>query len=349
MWTLAQINRFEEIIDVRSPAEYNNDHIPGARNFPVLNDAQRAEIGTIYKQISPFEAKKCGAALVADNISHHLQTHFGERGNDWCPLVYCWRGGVRSAALTQVLRKIGWHAKQLPGGYKAYRRMVVETIDRIAPKLHFKVLCGYTGTGKSLLLANLAQHNAQIVNLEALANHRGSVLGAPTEDEQPSQRHFESLLCRILHELDLNQPVYIEAESRRIGKIQMPTSLLETMRSSQCIRLEADPAARTCFLIREYHHFVEDGALLRNALQTLTRHVSKDKVDKWINWRKYGGPENLVHELLREYYDPLYLRSMKKHFSRYADAERVYFDAIDEETLKNTARELAERTTVSSA
>ncbi len=349
MWTLAQISRFEEIIDVRSPAEYGDDHIPGAHNFPVLDDTQRAEIGTLHKRISSFEAKKRGAALVADNISKHLQTHFQDRGGDWRPLVYCWRGGIRSAALTHVLHEIGWRAEQLPGGYKAYRKMVVATLAQTAPRLRFKVLCGCTGTGKSLLLASLAEHGAQIVDLEALANHRGSVLGAPVTSKQPSQKRFESLLCRVLCGLASDRPAYIEAESRRIGKIQMPTALLEAMRAAECVRVEAGVGARTEFLIREYRHFVEDKALLESALQTLARHAGKSKVEAWINQRNAGGAENLVRDLLQTYYDPLYLRSMKKHFGRYDDAARVRLDAINAETLDAAARKLTGQTPLNAA
>ncbi len=343
MWTLTQIDQFEEIIDVRSPAEYDRDHIPGAHNFPVLNDEQRSKIGAVYKRISSFEAKKRGAALVADNISKHLQTHFHDRGGDWRPLVYCWRGGMRSAAFVHVLREIGWRAEQLPGGYKAYRKTVMQMLTELAPQFQFKVLCGCTGTGKSLLLASLAEHGAQTVDLEALANHRGSVLGAPVSSEQPSQKRFESLLCRTLRGLDPQLPVYIEAESRRIGKIQVPTALLKKMRTAECVRIEADVGARAEFLMSEYRHFLEDDELLSNALQTLTRYAGKSKVEDWINWRKTGGAENLVHDLLQTYYDPLYLRSMQRHFSGYADAVPVHLDAINADTLNRAAKTLAGR------
>ena len=337
MWTLTQINHFEEIIDVRSPAEYSHDHIPGAHNFPVLDDTQRAEIGTIYKQISSLEAKRRGAALVANNIAKHLQTHFADRGDDWRPLVYCWRGGMRSAALAHVLREIGWHAEQLPGGYKAYRKTVIQVLEQAAPQLRFIVLCGCTGTGKSLLLASLADAGAQVIDLEALANHRGSVLGDPVASKQPSQKHFESLLCHSLSGLNPDLPVYIEAESRRIGRIQVPTSLLEAMRAAECVRIEAAVGARTEFLIREYDHFVKDEELLRNALQTLTKHAGENKIDQWLAWQQTGKIEALVRDLLQEYYDPLYMRSMKRHFARYADAVPVRLDTINAESMSAAA------------
>ena len=342
MWTLAQISAFEETIDVRSPAEYDLDHIPGALNHPVLDDRQRAEIGKVYKQISSLEAKKRGAAMVTENIAKHLKDHFCSRGKDWRPLVYCWRGGMRSAALTHVLREIGWRAEQLPGGYKAYRKAVIDMLAGVPDTLRFKVLCGCTGTGKSRLLERLAERDAQVIDLETLANHRGSVLGAPTTGEQPSQKKFESLLCRELHSLDPSRTVYVEAESRRIGKIHVPGALLDSIRSAECISVEAPVRARTRFLISEYRHFLQDDELLKGAIQPLEHYVGKSKVRSWLNWRDNGGAENLVHELLREHYDPLYLRSIKNHFTRYETAARVQLDAIDDETLERATQRIME-------
>ena len=340
MWTLTQINTFEETIDVRSPAEYEIDHIPGALNYPVLNDGQRAEIGRIYKQISSLEAKKLGAAIVAENISRHLKDNFRNRGENWRPLVYCWRGSMRSAALTHVLREIGWQAKQLPGGYKAYRKAVIDTLAKIPSGFHFKVLCGCTGTGKSQLLQHLARYGAQIMDLEALANHRGSVLGAPVTGKQPSQKKFESLLCQKLCTLDPQLPVYIEAESRRIGKVQVPGTLIDVMYSAECINIEADVNARTKFLISEYRHFLQNDELLENAIRSLEYHAGKNKVDNWLNWRNNGNAENLVRDLLQKHYDPLYSRSIKNHFSRYKDAVPMRLSNIDSETLDRIAQQI---------
>ena len=340
MWTLTQINAFEDIIDVRSPAEYHHDHVPGALNLPVLNDAQRTEIGTIYKRVSSLEARRRGAALVADNISRHLQAHFSNRPPSWRPLVYCWRGGMRSAALTHVLQEIGWHAEQLPGGYKMYRKTVIQALENTAPRLNFKVLCGCTGTGKSRLLARLAELGAQIVDLEALANHRGSVLGAPLTSKQPSQKYFENLLCRELDDLNPELPVFIEAESRRIGKIQVPSTLLDTMHNAECVRVNADLDARIGFLADEYRHFIKDDALLKDALRPLIRHLGKNKVEQWMNWRRYGTVRELIGGLLNEHYDPFYLRSMRKHFRHYDEAHEIRLEAVNDTSLRGAARQL---------
>src|ERR671919_3084094 len=158
--------QFDTIIDVRSPAEYAEDHIPGAISAPVLDDAERAQVGTLYKQVSPFDAKKTGAALVAKNISHHVDLLFKDKPKSWHPLVYCWRGGKRSGAMAHILREIGWNAETLEGGYKAYRRWVVRELETLPERFDFRVIHGPTGSGKSRLLAALRRAGAQVLDLE---------------------------------------------------------------------------------------------------------------------------------------------------------------------------------------
>src|SRR5258708_3485706 len=156
--------RFDAVIDARPPAEYAADRIPGAISAPVLDDAQRAEVGTLYKQVSPFDAKKLGAALVAKNVALHIEKHFREKPKDWKPLVYCWRGGKRSGAMAHVLRAVGWDAATLEGGYRSYRRWVVDQLRQKPLHLKFHVIHGPTGSGKSRLLAALARAGAQVLD-----------------------------------------------------------------------------------------------------------------------------------------------------------------------------------------
>src|SRR5690242_4324749 len=229
---------FDTIIDARTPSEYALDHIPGAVNAPVLDDAQRAEVGTLYKQVSPFEAKKLGGALVAKNVARHIETLFSKQDKSWKPLVYCWRGGKRSGAMAHILREVGWDAQTLPGGYRAYRRWVVEQLSLVPERFSFKVVHGPTGSGKSRFLAALQRAGAQILDLEALAAHRGSVLGGLPEKPQPSQKWFESQLLDRLSRLDPAKPVYVEGESKKIGEVQVPEALMAHMRASPCILLE---------------------------------------------------------------------------------------------------------------
>src|SRR6185436_10010460 len=141
--------QFDTIIDVRSPAEYAEDHIPGAISAPVLDDTQRAEVGTLYKQVSAFDAKKLGAALVAKNVAGHIDQQFSGKPKDWRPLVYCWRGGKRSGAMAHILREVGWDARTLEGGYRAYRKYVLAELEKNPARLDFRVIHGPTGSGKS--------------------------------------------------------------------------------------------------------------------------------------------------------------------------------------------------------
>lgn len=339
--TLAQINRFDEILDVRSPAEYAEDHIPQAANFPVLDDDERAEVGTVYKQVSPFEAKKRGAAKVAANIARHLQQHWQARERNWRPLVYCWRGGTRSAAMVHVLNNIGWHAQQLPGGYKAYRRAVIAAIGECSAALDFRVLCGRTGVGKSRLLEVLREHGEQALDLESLANHRGSVLGEVGGGEQPPQRWFESLLCREMRGFDPARPVYVEAESRRIGKVHVPPPLTDAIRNSRCIRIESSLNLRVPFLVSEYRHFLDDPQRLEQTLSRLAEHAGEARIREWLRRRDAGDITGLVRGLLEQHYDPLYLRSMKRHFTHYDEAARIELSGIDRRAFADAARAVA--------
>jgi tRNA 2-selenouridine synthase len=167
--TVSQLDAFDEVIDVRSPAEFALDHVPHAVNCPVLDDAERAKVGTLYAQVSPFDAKKLGAALVSKNIARHIEERFRGKEKGWRPLVYCWRGGQRSGAMAHVLRQIGWDAATLQGGYRAYRREVLVHLDTLPARFDFRVVCGATGSGKSRLLEALAAQGAQVLDLEHLA------------------------------------------------------------------------------------------------------------------------------------------------------------------------------------
>lgn len=319
---IADLERFDEIIDVRSPGEFAEDHIPGALNCPVLDDAQRAEVGTLYTQASPFAAKKLGAALIARNIGDHLLSRFIDRPKTWKPVVYCWRGGMRSAALVTVLRSVGWAAGQLDGGYKTYRRAVIERLEELPSRFAFRVLCGPTGSAKTRILQALGERGEQIVDLEALACHKGSVLGVLPDQPQPSQKWFESALTAALAACDPARPVYVEAESRKIGRLQIPESLLRAMRGARCLVVEAEFAARVDFLLRDYAYFIADPGLMKARLQVLQGIQSKETLAHWAGLADEGIWPTLVGELLAAHYDPLYHRSQGAHFAGFADPQR---------------------------
>lgn len=337
---LEAIDGFDEIIDVRSPAEYALDRMPGAANCPVLDDAERARVGTIYKQVSSFAARKLGAALVARNIAAHIETRFASREPGWKPLVYCWRGGKRSEAMAHVLREIGWQAATLQGGYRQYRRDMLVALATLPGRLRFQVLCGPTGSGKSRLLRVLAARGAQVLDLEALACHRGSVLGDIPGDPQPSQKMLESLLWDALRHFDPRQPVFVEAESARIGALHLPATLHACMRSAETVFLDVPLAERVRFLVREYRHLLDDPGWLKQKLLRLAPLHSKRAVEKWGAQIDAGEWEALVEDLLAVHYDPAYRRSLAMIFPG-ADAGRRLGPAeLGAASLDELARQL---------
>ena len=310
-----EFRQFDEIIDVRSPSEFAEDHVPGAINRPVLSDEQRIEVGTIYKQHSPFAAKRIGAAYVAENIAHHLVHSFDNRPKNWRPLIMCWRGGQRSGAMTLILRKIGWDATQLHGGYKEYRKLVVDELSAIPRLLNFKVICGPTGSGKSRVLQALAQQGQQVLDLEEIACHKGSVLGVLPNARQPSQKMFETRLLEALHQFDPARPVYVEAESRKIGTIHLPDALIETMRAGSCVIIDASFEARINFLLGDYDYFIAAPEWLNSRLNELRKLQSREAIERWKDYVRNAQWSELVRELLEQHYDPLYRQSQSRNFS----------------------------------
>ncbi|MDH5208351.1 MAG: tRNA 2-selenouridine(34) synthase MnmH [Burkholderiaceae bacterium] len=338
---LADLGRFDSIIDVRSESEYAEDHVPGAVNCPVLSDAERAEVGTMDRQQSSFEARRRGAAYVSRNIARHLEESFADKPRSWKPLVYCWRGGNRSGAMTHVLGRVGWQARQLEGGYRAFRRAVLEELERLPERHTFLVVCGTTGSGKSRLLQQLAAAGAQVLDLESLAQHRGSVLGSLPAQPQPSQKNFETRIWQALRGYDSARPVFVESESRKVGELRVPDRLLQTMRASECIRLELPLAARVRLLRDDYVHFESDVATLHDRLDCLAALHGRERVAEWkglVDERKW---DSLVERLLVEHYDPAYLRSIGRNFVRSAQARAVILATDAPSAFSEAARALA--------
>ncbi len=335
--TVAQLGDFDEIIDVRSASEFAQDHIPGAVNCAVLNDDERARVGTIYKQVSAFEAKKLGAALVSRNIAHHLDATFARRPRTWRPLVYCWRGGSRSAALAHVLQQVGWRAGRLDGGYKSYRRTVIGDLEMLPHGVDWRVVCGFTGAGKSRLLRALARCGAQVLDLEALAAHRGSVLGDLPHAPQPAQKMFESLVWSALRRFDLARPVFVEAESKKIGNLRVPQTLIAAMWESACVTLEAPTALRVAMLKDEYSHFVADAAALGTQLDCLVAHYGPRQIAAWKSLAGGNDWDALVRELLETHYDPAYTRSTLKHYPHLARGAPLLVTANEDSEFERLA------------
>jgi len=328
----------DTIIDTRSPAEYAEDHIPGAISCPVLDNEERARVGTIYKQVSPFDARKIGAALVARNIARHVEDSFKEKPKAWKPLVYCWRGGKRSGAMAHVLREIGWEAKTLEGGYKAYRRYVVESLAKLPARFTFRVIHGVTGSGKSRLLRALGGAGAQVLDLEDLAAHRGSVLGTLPERPQPSQKMFESLLLKELLSFDSKKEIFVEGESKKIGQLQVPEAPIGRMRASECMLLEADTATRVALLMDEYRHFFTDLPALGAQLDCLVALHGRERVEEWKSLAAAGAWPALVGRLLEDHYDAAYRRSAAHNFPRLADAKVLRVESANDAAFTRLAR-----------
>jgi tRNA 2-selenouridine synthase len=340
--TVAQVPEFDEVIDVRSPSEFEEDRVPGARNLPVLDDGERARVGTLYKQVSAFEARKVGAAIAARNIAAHIERELLDRPKGWRPLVYCWRGGKRSGSMAHVLREVGWPAARLAGGYRAYRRAVIDDLERLPLTLEFRVICGRTGSGKSHLLRALEVAGAQVLDLEALARHRGSVLGNLPHVEQPTQKWFESLVRERLAAFDRARPVFVEAESRRIGWLAVPETLMKTIREGSCIRLEADVGARVALLEHEYAHLALDVDALCARLALLVSMHGRERIAAWQSLARSGRVSELVADLLERHYDPAYLRSTARNFVRLDEAACIPLLGIGEEDFAALAHRLAE-------
>ena len=321
--SLADLARFDAIVDARSPSEYAEDHLPGAINAPSLDDAERAQIGTLYKQRGAFEAKRVGAPLVARNIARHIEERFAAMPRGWKPLVYCWRGGGRSGSLVHVLRQVGWDAQRLEGGYKAFRRQVVADLETLPARSRFTVVCGATGSGKSRLLEALAAEGAQVLDLEKLAAHRGSVLGELPGAPQPSQKAFETAIWAALSGFDASRPVFVESESKKVGNLRVPDALIDRMRASACVRLEATAAVRVALLMDEYAHFVADPAALADRLDLLRDLHGAERIAGWKSMLGAGQWQPLVHDLLESHYDPAYRKSLFRNYREAQSAPAV--------------------------
>lgn len=315
---VADLAGFDTLIDARSQAEFALDHIPGAINCPVLDDDERRVIGTLYKQTGAFEARRLGAAMVAANLARHLRERFADRPPNWKPLVYCWRGGLRSGSMVAWLRLVGWDAQQLSGGYKSFRQHVTLQIATICPTLQLRVICGATGSAKTRVLQALAARGAQVLDLEDCAGHKGSLLGALPGVPQPSQKCFETRIAAVIGAVDAARPLFVEGESARIGRLSVPIALVARMRASPCIEIDATPEARLAYLLRDYAYLGDDREGLAAKLGLLKELQGKETVQRWQDWARAGELPPLFAELMAQHYDPHYQRSQARHFEAWA-------------------------------
>ena len=339
--TVDRIAAYSDRIDVRSPSEFADDHLPGAESRPVLDDAERARIGTMYAKESGFAAKRAGAAIVARNIAAMLDGPFADKPREWAPLVYCWRGGQRSRSLAHLLNEIGWRAVQLEGGYRAWRRHVIAQLDALPSRLRFAVICGLTGSGKSRLLDALAAGGAQVLDLESLARHRGSLLGdLPDLGRSPRKRRSTASFAWRSSGSTLARPVYVESESKKIGTVQLRDALLAAMRAAPCVRVDTPRTLRIALLKEEYAHYLADPESLAARLAHLVPLHGRATIERWNAAAAAGDWDLVVGELLERHYDPTYARSIERNFPRHDDAIVVTPSAIDGDAFSALARSL---------
>lgn len=332
----------DTIIDVRSPAEFAADHLPGAISAPILDDRERAQVGQVWHQDSPFQARRIGAAIASRNIARMLEEDFSERPPDWQPLVYCWRGGDRSAALASILASVGWRTRVLEGGYRAFRRHVIDELEERPGHLRWHVIAGRTGSGKSLLLQALQERGEQVVDLEGLARHRGSVLGLPPGTRQPSQKAFETALWDVLRRLDPARRVFVESESRRVGRCHLPNGVIEAIHNASCTRLQAPMSLRVRLLLEQYRHFIDDPAQLTTRLDRLLELHGHVRINAWKELIAQQRWPEFVESMLVLHYDPAYGRSMRSNFRHFEAGDTLTLEDADD-AIERVATALAAR------
>ncbi|MBC7728928.1 MAG: tRNA 2-selenouridine(34) synthase MnmH [Microbacteriaceae bacterium] len=332
---------FDAIIDARSPAEFAEDHLPGAVNWPVLDDEQRRTVGTLYVQTSALEARKLGAAMAARNIADHLDRWVADKPREWQPLVYCWRGGQRSGALAWFLDQIGFRSAKLQGGYKGFRAVVRQDLADWPSRFDFRVLAGRTGSGKTRLLQALVTEGAQVLDLEALACHRGSILGGLPGQPQPTQKAFDNRLWQALRSLDAGRPVFVESESKKIGRLQLPDALIDRLHQhGQVLRVDMADEARVQLLLEDYGFFADDPEHFCRLLDGLVALRGKDTVAGWQALARAGAWVEVFGQLMQQHYDPLYNRSIDRHYAGYATAPVVSVADPGAPDMRSAARAL---------
>ncbi len=335
-------DRFSEILDVRSPGEFAEDHLPGAINLPVLDDAERAEVGTLYKQVSPFVARKIGAAKIARNVAAALEGRLADNPPGYRPLVYCWRGGQRSGSIATIFSGIGWPVAVLEGGYDAYRRFVRDGLEQVTREGHldFRLIGGLTGSGKTVLLDALVEAGHQVLDLEGLANHRGSLLGRSYPvPVQPTQKAFENAVFNVLQNCEPGRPVFVESESNKVGDLHVPPGLWGRMRTCPAIEIAVPQGARARYLLEAYPHFVEDPEHLVATLDPLRKHLGNALIDDWNALIAAGEWQQFVESSLENHYDPAYTRSRKRLFQ--PPAKTIEMAEVTDPELEKAVRILA--------
>jgi tRNA 2-selenouridine synthase len=333
---------YDLIIDARSPREFEEDHIPGALNLPVVDNEEYAEVGTLHRT-DPMAAYQIGVCYSLKNIARHIERHISTYGRKTKILVYCFRGGKRSRLWFDALDVIGYRVERLKGGWKGYRRWVNEQLQTAPGNYRYLVLSGPTGCGKTRLLTALQKEGGQVLDLEDIAVHRGSLIGAVPGKEQPSQKLFDSMLLRRLSEFDPARPVWIEAESKKIGQVQLPEALLDAMRKGVTICVDAPMPQRVTLWREDYRHFEEDPIALLDRLVHLRPLVGGEEFSQWRTLAESGGVLELFERLMRNHYDPAYRRSILRNYPEIDKSPQIMLDDLSAEALLPVAQSMRSR------
>ena len=332
-------DQYALIIDARSPHEYAEDHVPGAVNLPVVDDAEFAEVGIRHKT-DPHAAYLIGAQHSFRNLARHTADLISRYKPDDRFLVYCFRGGKRSALWAANLRLIGFTVDVVPGGWKRYRGWVRESLATLPQRLHYRVVCGPTNCGKTRLLHELARQGEQVLDLEGLAVHKGSLLGDVPGQPQPTQKTFDSRVLDVLRRFDVARPVWVEAESRKVGRLLVPEELTAAMRRAPTLHVSATMPERVRLCREDYAHFAADPRAMVAKLQSLKPLVGGEELALWQTLADEGRVDELFERLMTQHYDPAYLRSTTREFGPGDAANRLALESLRHDALAATARQL---------
>ena len=311
------------IIDVRTPLEFKEDHIPNSINYPVLTNKQRHEIGIEYKENS-FYAKKVGASIISSNISKIInKIKFDKKQKI---LIYCWRGGLRSLSLYLVLKQIGYDVTLLDGGYKNYRRFVVKFFETSCEKYKFNQIMGVTGVGKTLFIKELSK-TYQVIDFEGLANHKGSILGNIPNKIQPSQKYFETLIYEKIKSFNSKKNIWVESESIKVGKLSIPSKIWKNMPLGKNVKVISSLEERVRFILKDYKYFTNTPTLMKEALKVLRKIIPKEEflmIEENLKKEKYF---QFVKSLIEYHYDRAYKKTRAESVSNIFN--EIYLDKIN--------------------
>jgi len=327
------------VIDARSPHEYAEDHIPGAVNLPVVDDGEFAEVGIRHKA-DKHAAYLVGVEYSLRNIADQIKPLISRYTPDDRFLVYCFRGGKRSRLWADNLRTIGFDVDVLAGGWKNYRRWVRAGLDVLPRAFNYRVLCGPTGCGKTRVLHELQRQGQQVLELEGLAHHRGSLLGDLPGDAQPTQKLFDSALLDEMRKLDMNRTVWVEAESKKIGNLQLPEALHEAMHRSQVVNIDAPMPERVRLWREDYPHFARDPQAMVHKLEPLKPLVGKETLALWMTLGAEGRVDELFESVMVRHYDPCYQRSTKRSYGQRPEAMDLPLASLGPAGLAEAVRQL---------